>query len=269
MQSALIIGLMFLSALAKVGAVLRIAISRLTLRYPLFLLMASCGAVRSIVLLSVGGWAGRLHPYLEIWRATQGISFALEAAACLEAFWILALHFRNIRLFGSIVLVFVASIGAALSYSVVAVWSRWWTSPFTQGAILMEHVALMLIAIALFSLLFFRQFSSVPVKPNAIRHLSILTLLFLSLFISGFFAQSDRHIRVFLANLAFSLGNFAAYGAWALLIRPSGERLPFSPAPPLLDGEFEAAEAQDRWAVKRRLQEARASFEDLKRGTRS
>ena len=178
MQSALIIGLMFLSAFAKIAAVLRIAISRLAPRYPLFTLMVALSAVRSIVLLAVGGWAGRLHPYLEIWRATQGTSFALEAAACIEGFWILALHFRNVKIFASIVFLFVATVGAALSYSVVAVWSRWWASPFTQAAILMERVALTLIVIALLSLLFFRQFSSVPIKPNAIRHLSILAFLF-------------------------------------------------------------------------------------------
>lgn len=269
MQSALIIGLMFLSALAKLAVVLRIAISRFALRYPLFLLMATFGMVRSIVLLAVGGWAGRLHPYLEIWRATQGISFALEAAACLEAFWILALHFRSVKLFGSILLLFIATVGAALSYSVVAIWSQRWTSPFTQAAILMERVALTLIAVALLSVLFFRRFSSVPIKPNAIRHLSILAFLFGSLFVSGFFAQSDQHTRVFLANIAFSLGNVAAYGIWAFLMRPSGESLPFSPAPPLADGEFAAAEAQDRWAVKRRLEEAEASFENLKREIRS
>jgi hypothetical protein len=136
---------MFLAAFAKIAAVLRIVLSRLASRYPLFTLMVAFSATRSVVLLAVGGWAARLHPYLEIWNATLGISFALEAAACLEAFWILALHFRNVKVFGTIAFLFFGVIGTILSYSLVAIWSGWWKTPLTQTAVLAQHVALALI----------------------------------------------------------------------------------------------------------------------------
>lgn len=136
MQSALIIGLTFLATFAKIATVLRIVVSRLASRYPLFTIMVAFSAMRSVVLLAVGGWAARLHPYLEIWNATLGISYALEAAACFEGFWILVLHFRNVKVFGSIAFLFFSVIGTTLSYSIVAIWSGRWKTPLTQTAVL-------------------------------------------------------------------------------------------------------------------------------------
>lgn len=267
MLSALLIGLMFLSAFSKVAALVRIGVSRLAARYPLFTVMVVFSAARSIVLLAVGGWAGRVHPYREIFSATLAPSFAVEAAACLEGFWILALHFRNVKIFGSAMLIFFGAIGAAISYALIAVWAGWWTSPFLLMAILMERVALVLICIASLSLIFFRRFPTVPIRPNAIRHLGLLTLYFASQFLSGFFAQSAQYSHVFWANVFVNLGGATVFAAWAALIRPAGEELPFAAAPVLDDRAFEAADARDRRAIDNALGRGQASLEDLERET--
>lgn len=267
MQPALLLKLLFvLGTLVKIGALGRSVVSRLAARYPVFTVMTAFGVIRANLLLAGGLWSGHLHPYVEIWNATLAPTLALEAAACVEAFWILAMHFRNARIFGALVLGFIAAAGAVLSYSAIAVWSRRWTSPFSQAAALMEHVMLMLIVIALFSLFFFRQFASVPIRPNAIRHLGILIFLFGSMFIAGgFFANSTDRRWGLLANLFITIGPLAAYAAWVLMMKPEGEGLPFSPAPVPSDEEFHAGEARDRVAVQRGIDEARARLENLER----
>ncbi len=254
---------MFAAALAKVCAVWRIAASRSWLRYPLFACMAVFGAARVIALLAAD--PRKSHPYTEIFVGTLAITFALEAGACIEAFWILAFHFRNIKVFGSVVFLFFAAMGGTLSYILVAIWSGWWTSPFTQAAILAQRLGLTMIAVALLSLLLFRQFPWVPVKPNAIRHLAILAFLFGSVFASGFFVQSDRKSFFFLANLSANVGNVVAFGLWAWLMRPEGERLPFEPAPLMRADEIAAGDAGDRLAMDQAVQRGKSSWEDLKR----
>ena len=268
MQSALIIALMFLSALAKLFALLRIAISRLASRYPLFTLLVLFSAIRSIVLLAVGGWHGKLHPYLEIWNGTQGITFALEGAACTEAFWKLAFHFRNVKIFGTIVFSFIAIMAVGLSYSLVAIWTGRWESGVLRTAILMEEIALASIVVALLSYLFFRQFPSVPIRPNATRHLYVLVLLFGSQFASAFFAQSSQRTWVFLSNVLINVANLT-YAVWAVVIRPSGEELPFPAPAPLSPEEFNAHDAQDRIVMQQTIQLAQTNLDDLKRRIRS
>jgi len=269
MQAAFLTGLTFLGIFAKLAALMRVAVGRMAPRYPIFTVMLAFSAVRSIVLMAAGGWAGRPHPYTEIWNATVGISYGLEAAACVEAFWILALHFRNVRIFGSAILAFAAALAAMLSFAAVASWSRWWANSFTATAILEQRVGLMLITIALLSLFFFQQFSSVPIRPNAKRHLALLGLLFGSTFAAGFFGQSERYLLRFLSNLAINLGTVLAYALWAVTMKPSGEQLPFSPPPVLPDAEFAAAEIRDRAAMQRTVEQARASLENLEREARN
>jgi hypothetical protein len=246
MQSALIIGLMFLAAAAKLAALLRIFLSRFTRRYPVFALMTAFSALRSVVLLAVGGWHGKLHPYMEIWRATQAPTLALETAVCLEAFWIVALHFRNVRIFGTALLVLISLIGASLSYWLVAVWAGWWHTPFTTAAVLVQRVGLALVLTGLLTVVWFRQFPTVPIKPNALKHLAILTLLFGSFFVSGFFAQGSTATWRFIANLVINCGPVVAFCCWAIFMVPAGEQIPFEPPPALSDREFARADQQDR-----------------------
>jgi hypothetical protein len=246
MQSALIIGLMFLSVAAKFAALSRVLLSRLTRRYPVFAVMTGFSAVRSVVLLGAGGWAARLHPYVEIWRATQTPTLILETAVCLEAFWIVALHFRNVKIFGTGLLVLISLIGAGLSYALVAVWGGWWHTPFTTAAILVQRVGLALVLTGWLTAVWFRQFPTVPIKPNALRHLAILTILFGSFFVSGFFAQGDTNSWRFLANLVINLGTVLAFGFWAVFMIPAGESIPFEAPPSLSEADFNDANERDR-----------------------
>jgi hypothetical protein len=229
----------------------------------LFAVMIGFGAVRSVVLLAVGGWAGRPHPYTEIWRATQGLALTLDAAVCVEAFWIVALHFRNVRIFGAALLGLIALIGAGLSYGLVAVWAGWWNTPLTTAAVLVQRVGLALVVTGLLTVAWFRQFPTVPIKPNAIRHLAILTLVFGSFFVSGFFAQSNDHTWLFVANLVIACGMVIPFAIWAVIMVPAGEVLPF-PQPPILSTqEFDSADQQDRLATKHASEEARSMHEAL------
>jgi hypothetical protein len=243
MQQALIIGLMILGTIAKVLSIVRIAINRMALRYPLFTLMTVLNTARTVVLLTVLG-IGRPLLYAPIWQATNGMTIALQAAACVEAFWIVALHFRNIKAFGAILLFLIAAVGTVLGYSLVASWSGKWSSPFTTTMILLQRVGLVLIVIALLSRLFFRQFPTVPVKPNAVRHLGILTLLFTSFVVDGFIANGAAWN--FISNFAMALGVLIAYTWWSISMTPEGEKLPFSPPEALSVEDFETADAADR-----------------------
>jgi hypothetical protein len=255
MQSALILGLMVLSTAAKLASILRIAISHLAWKYPLFTLMTAFSAARTLALVIAIESVDKYRLYPQIWERTEGLTLALQAAAAIEAFWILALHFRNIRAFGSILLSVIAAVGAVLAYSVVAGWSGKWSSPLTSTAIVMQRVGLVLILIALLSRLFFRQFPTVPVKPNAIRHLGILTLLYGGFVLSGFVGAGWN----FASNVAVTLGGFVAYSWWTISMTPEGEKLPFSPSPPLSEDDFETADATDRKKMIQVVQSARAT----------
>jgi hypothetical protein len=110
------------------------------------------------------------------------------------------------------------------------------------------------------SLAFFRQFSGVPVRPNATRHLLALAILFGSFFVGNFLGQTSHGHWRFLANLVIDTGTIAAFGWWALRTTTAGERLPFSKAPALSMEEFAAAEANEEQAAR---QIRRASSEAL------
>ena len=188
---------------------------------------------------------GHVHPYLEFWKATQWPLALLGAAAAVEAFWRLALHFRNVKGFGSILLGVIVGVAALAAWIVTALNSRW-DSPLRGPITFEECVEVALMVVAILSLSFFRSISSIPVRPNAIRHLLILSFLFGSSFAGNLIELVHPVIGTFAANVTISAGLAVGYCWWAVWMRRSGEALPF-PVPPLATPEeMEALNAWDR-----------------------
>src|ERR1700733_2880157 len=107
---------------------------------------------------------GHLHPYFEFWTATQGPLALLGAAAAIEAFWRLALHFRNVRAFGFVLLGGIPGVAAMATWIVAAMNSKW-HGPLSGRLRFEECVELALMIVAMLSLGFFRLAPSIPVRP--------------------------------------------------------------------------------------------------------
>src|SRR6202008_342718 len=87
-------GLLDLASLAKIGALGRAAATGLFKRYPLFVALMALSLSRSLVAST-----GHRHPYREFWLVTSWPMAIFTFLAAIEAFWILAGHFRRIRNF--------------------------------------------------------------------------------------------------------------------------------------------------------------------------
>jgi hypothetical protein len=243
MQSALIFFLIALGAFAKLGVLWRCISCRLVTRYAFFCGMATLSLARSALVMN------GLHPYQEFWTATQWPMALLGAGAAVEAFWRVAAHFRNIRGFGMILLGVMVSVAATVAVGVGLLRAHW-NGPLRGALLFNQYTQLGLLVITLLSLAFVWQFSGVPIRPNAIRHLLALAVLFGSYFVGNFLGQASHGEWRFLPNLVINVGTVVAYGWWAIRTTAAGERLPFPKAPPLSMKEFAAAEAKDEQAAR-------------------
>ncbi len=244
MQPALILFLMAVGSVAKIAVLWRAISSRLVRRHVLF-----CGMVTLSLARSILGWNGSLHPYQEFWSVTQWPMAVMEACAALEAFWLVADHFRNIRGFG-VALLGVITIVAATVAAGVGTLRTYWNGALSGAVLFNQYTYCGLLVVTLLSLAFFWQFSGVPIRPNATRHLLALAILFGSLFVGNFLAQSSHGEWRFMSNLVITAGTIAAYSWWAIRITADGERLPFPPSPPMSKDEFASAEATDEKAAR-------------------
>ncbi|SRR5258706_5850934 len=261
MQSAILFALGYVGVIVKIAVLGRCVLSRLWPGRYFFGAMVILSLARSALSVS----SDHLHPYLEFWNATQKPLVFLEAAAAIEAFWGLALHFRNIRRFALVLMsiIVVVSAGASAAVSLLRVH---WNGTLSTPLLIAQYTQLGLLLTTLLCLAFFWQFQGVPIRPNAIRHLLALSALFLFFFTGNFIGNITRGQWRFMANLVMTGGAVVAFGAWALLMNRAGEALPFPSAPPMSVEEFEAAEAEDT-AANRELK--RASSEALRRVRRS
>src|SRR5215475_6097857 len=186
MQSARLILLLFnLGALVRGWALWRGISASTLLRYPAFMTMTAFAFARVSVVIAFGGGFGRPHPYIEIWSATERLMLLLEAAAAVEAFWILAVHFRKVRVYGSVLL------GLMIGVSSVATWiiGRWrgnWQSPLNTLVLAAQSIAFGSLILVLLALFWFGQPLGFPIRPNAIRHGCILVVLFGTSFLGHF-----------------------------------------------------------------------------------
>jgi hypothetical protein len=256
MRSVLILAFFHLGVVARAVTLWKAKVSGVLLRYPAFLALTAFAAGRAAIVIALGGGTGRPHPYVEIWRATQPYMLFFEAAAAVEAFWIVAAHFRKVKIYGSVLLSLMVGI-SALGAWVVARWRGNWQSPLSTLVLAAQHIALGSLILVLLTLLWFRQPLDFPIRPNAIRHACVLVTLFGTAFLGNFLVQVGRSQNQwnFAGNLILTVGATVAYGWWAWAINEKGELLPYQPPPPMSKDQFEAADAADR-ETNRRLRQA-------------
>jgi hypothetical protein len=241
-QSALIFAFILLEAIGQMAALWRMTRERLYLRNAAFAGLTILTSSRAVFSLAS---RGHVHPYFEFWRATMWPLALLGAAAAVEAFWRLALHFRNMRGFGSILLGVIIGV-AVLAARIVTAMNSTWDGPVRGPLAFEECVEVALMIVAILSLGFFRSISSMPVRPNAVRHLMILSFLFGTSFFGNFIELVNPAHGAFVANVMITLGLAMSYWWWAIVMRRSGEILPF-PIPPLTSAEeIEGLKAWDR-----------------------
>jgi hypothetical protein len=244
MQSALLLFLIACGCAAKLVVLWKCFSYRMVGRHAWFCAFTALSFVRSSLFLN-----GHPHPAYEFWNAVQWPMAILQCGAALEAFWLIARHFRNIRGFGFALLGVMTIVGAAVAAGVGAM-RPYWEDPL-RGAILFNQYTYMgLLVITVLSLAFFWQFSGVPVPRNASRHLLVLAILFASYFFGNFLGQISKGRWPFQANLVIDVGTVVAYAWWAIGITEEGDRLPFSKAPPLSKDDFAAAEATEEKAAR-------------------
>jgi len=257
MQLALILTLFNAGSIAKLAVLWRSIASGALKRLPCFFAMVLVSFARTAIAPT-----GKLHPYYEIWQATTWPTAILQAAAVIEAFWGLARHFRGIRNFAWALLSLILAVTAAAA-SVVGFMKTRWNSPLRTPLLIDQYTGLWLVLTALLSLAFFRQFRQVPVRPNAIRHMAALSLLFGANFAGYSIAQLSHGEWKFLTNLIVLSGAVCAYSWWALTINSDGELLPFPLKPPMSYDDFNAAEAQHQKTARELKQAGRSALRRL------
>jgi hypothetical protein len=179
-----------------------------------------------------------------------------EAAAAIEAFWILATHFRKIKIYGPVMLTLMVAVSSMGTW-LVARWRGNWQSPLNSLVMAAQHIAFGSLVLVLLALWWFRQPLDFPIRANAIRHACVLVTLFGTAFLGSFVVQVNRSRSQanFAGNLIITVGATVAYAWWARRMTEGGEALPFDPPAPLTPDQFESAEAADR-AANRRLRQA-------------
>jgi hypothetical protein len=259
-QSALIVALWIAQTLAQLAVLRRLLCDSAWRRYPAFAAMTALYCGRSLVALAAGAIDGNFNDYPRIWSATQAAGLALESAACVEAFWILARHFRRTKAFGWVILAAIATVGGFGSLA-LRVTDRTWTGTFRSWLLATQHLSLALVVVAALALLFFRMFSTeVPIRPNAMRHSVILSTLFAGGFLASFIGQESMGQARFLTNLVLLMICLGCYGVWAMRMGVAGEVLPFEPRPTPSPDEIEALERQ----LRAMMQAANSGVRDVR-----
>jgi hypothetical protein len=256
LQSAILLLLVNVGLVAKIAILGRCVFTRLWRGRVLF-----CAMVTLSSFVSALGVTGSLHPYYEVWQVTLMPLAILEFAAAVEAYWILAFHFRNIRRFGMILITIITAVSAAAA-AVVFVLRNNWNEPLSRPILISQYAELFLVMVTLLSFGFFRQFPRVPIRPNAVRHLLVLSTLALFFFMGRLIVFASGGEAKFISQLVVAAGAVLTYSTWLVIMKPKGEDLPFAPEPPMPVEEFDAAEAEESEA-NRELK--RASSEALRK----
>jgi hypothetical protein len=255
MESTVLFGLVYVAIAARAAVLVRSAASRLFRLYPFFLLLVIASMVRA----GVSVLAVRRYPVF--YGQTLLPVTILEAAAVCEAFWILASHFRRMKWFGWALIGLIFTVSAAAAGAVAMLRANW-RDPLSAVVLfgMSTHIALLLSA--LLSLAFFRQFRTIPIKSNALRHILWLSILFGTLFLGNFMAQVTRGSWGLPANVLINVGTIAACAGWAGTMTREGENLPFDPPSEMSAKDFDAEESRHR---KLRDELKRASGEAVRK----
>ena len=245
-----------LALLTKPLAFWRAFADSLWRRYRCFLAMTVIGMMRNVSTLAD-------HPftYRQYWFETQWPIVLLQAAAVIEAFWILADHFRGMHHFARRLLGTILGI-SALAAALVGLMKTGYQN-LIRGAVLVDqYVNLWLVLTAIFCAIFFRQFAEFPIRPNAIRHLKVLTFLFGMNFIGNtvllFSHDSNDPFRT-ATFLIFAISAPIAYAWWAWVMNRDGEVLPFEP-PTMSDDDYDNTEGGHRRAARELKRAASKAF---------
>jgi hypothetical protein len=237
MQLALMFLLIWIGIIARILVLIRYAMSGLFPVYPFFAALVLVSLARSAVAVML------VHSYARFYQVTQWPIAILEALAVIEAFWLLARHFRKMRGFGWTVLGVIAAV-SWLSIGAATFLRAGWNGPLTPLILFGMYTHIALLTAALLCLAFFKQFRDVPIRPNAKRHLFVLALFFATYFLATFVAQIVTQAWQSAPNFLISSGAILAFGRWVLVMNREGERLPFDARPEMSEAEFVAAEAQ-------------------------
>ena len=242
MQSALLIWVIYVNVGIRLIALARGVGSGLIRSHLVFtaLLLLSLSRIAMSVM-------GRSH-YLAYYNATIWPVALVEAGTVIEAFWILASHFRKIRGFGWTLVGAIAVI-AALAAGAVGVIRANWTGYFSVEILFSMYTHVGFLIAALLSFAFFRQFRGVPIRRNAIRHIFALSIYFGLFFVSALIMNRSRTRAALPANLAVNIGGILSFGWWAIAMNRAGEELPFEPPGEIPRAEYEALEAAHRGEV--------------------
>jgi|SRR5579872_3723719 len=237
---------MIAGIVARVAVLARSVWSGLLRSHVFFCATVTFSLTREIVSLSAHSVAYAQWFYTEM----QWPMAVVKALAVLEAFWRIAGHFRKIRGFGWILLGVLAIISAVVS-GMVGLLRVNWHGPLSAAIVVGMYTDVALLVVAILTLAFFSQFRGVPIRPNAIHHLALLTLWFGSYFLGIFIAQISAGTSRFTSNVVIDTGALAALSWWTLAMTRDGEKLPFPPGPEISREEFEASEAAHQQAGER------------------
>jgi len=262
MQSVLILALVNLGSVAKIAVLWRCAAIGVFKRYFWFVAMVALALARSLI-----GSRHNPHPYTEFWLATQWPTAGLQTAAAIEAFWILAGHFRGIRNFGWLLIGVILAISSAAA-GAVSLLRPHWNNPLSGPLLLDQYVGLSLVLTALLSFAFFRQFPRIPIRPNAIRHLTALSVLFGSDFVGYSILPLSHGELKFLTSLVVATGGLVAYSFWAVSMNRAGEALPFPP-PMMSDKDYDASEQRHQRSARELRQAASEALRRMFRWKRN
>ena len=251
MQSTVLFGLIYLAIAARISVLARCAVSGLLRLYPLYAALVTLSVVRGVVSVTLPS-----RSYATFFNRTLWPLAILEAAAVLEAFWILARHFRRMRGFGWVLLGAVTAVSALSSLMVRLLRDNWGAMSGVYLFGMYTHIGMLLAALLSFG--FFHQFRGVPIRPNARRHMLLLCLLLGCYFAANLSGQILRGKQSVAPNLILNAGAILSSLCWAITMNREGEKLPFDPPPEMSGEDFDAEESRHR---KSREQLKRASDE--------
>src|SRR5438270_1221173 len=105
MQSDVIFGLIYAAIAARTALLVRCAASGLLRLYPIFAALVIFSIVRGTASVTL-----KFQSYQEFYNRTLWPTAIVEAAAVIEAFWILARHFRRMKGFGWALIAAIAAV---------------------------------------------------------------------------------------------------------------------------------------------------------------
>lgn len=241
-------------ALLEAVAIVRLLTLGFAWRYRYLLFYLSADLLQSVGLSFLDN---HTRAYAIAWASTQPIIWIVQAAVVFGAFRKVTEHYPGIGAFADKILAgcFVVAAGIAVALTLIefpaASHPAWWyhASILTTKCVAFA-CAFLLVSQAAFLLLY-----PVPLRPNVSRHRWILTVYFVVIGLTGFFAPLVDHDIADQANNVMVLISCLCFIAWAALLTPAGEK-----APPL-----HPTSPEDRDRVRSDYEEASRELRDIRR----